>query len=324
MRAGRLLRALALAAAAPLAHAAGVQPVAVPADAQGPALRGVVWSPCEAPAGPLALGPLRVAGTRGCPIAGTGPLPLVLLSHGSGGSALGHHDTAAALADAGFVVAAVHHPGDHAGDRSRQGTLAAFASRPADIARLLDHLLQAWPERARIDPARIGFFGFSRGGVTGLVLLGGVPDFARLRSTCTAGSAVSLCAEIARPAAAWPPLPPADPRIRAAVIVDPLDLFDAAGLRAVAAPVQLWASALGGEGVTPDGTRALRQALPRPPEWHAVPGAGHFAFLPPCPPALAQEAPAACADAPGFDRAAFHTEFSAAVRGCLQQQLGAR
>ena len=170
---------------------------------------------------------------------------------------------------------------------------------------------------------RVGFFGFSRGAVTGLGLLGGVPDFARLRSTCAQGSGVPLCTQIAGPAASWPPLPPPDARVRAAVIVDPLDVFDAAGLRAVTAPVQLWASALGGEGVALAGTEALRQSLPQPPQWHAGQGAGHFAFLPPCPPALAQEAPEVCADAPGFDRAAFHARFNDAVRAFLQQRLAA-
>ena len=34
--------------------------------------------------------------------------------------------------------------------------------------------------------------------------------------------------------------PQADPRIRAAVEVDPLNLFDDAGLQSVRVPVQLW------------------------------------------------------------------------------------
>ena len=37
--------------------------------------------------------------------------PVIVISHGSGGSFLGHHDTAETLADAGFVVAAISHPG---------------------------------------------------------------------------------------------------------------------------------------------------------------------------------------------------------------------
>jgi predicted dienelactone hydrolase len=33
-------------------------------------------------------------------------------------------------------------------------------------------MLAAWSDSARIDPSRIGFFGFSRGGYTGLVEIG--------------------------------------------------------------------------------------------------------------------------------------------------------
>ena len=41
-------------------------------------------------------------------------LPLIVISHGQDGWFGGHHDTAEALADAGFVVAAINHPGDNA------------------------------------------------------------------------------------------------------------------------------------------------------------------------------------------------------------------
>jgi hypothetical protein len=53
-----------------------------------------------------------------------------------------------------------------------------------------------------------------------------------------------------------------DARVRAAVVVDPLNLFDEAGLRGVQVPVQLWASALGGAGVTLADVKAVRAALP--------------------------------------------------------------
>ena len=46
-------------------------------------------------------------------------LPLVVMSHGNGGSLLSRFDTAIALADAGFVVVAVTHTGDNYADQSR-------------------------------------------------------------------------------------------------------------------------------------------------------------------------------------------------------------
>ncbi|WP_353888946.1 hypothetical protein [Acidovorax kalamii] len=141
------LLAAALCGAATLAQAAGFTFIEVPADEDGPALRGAVWSPCSTPPGRIDLAPLVLQGTRDCPVAGQG-LPLVVVSHGAGGSALGHHDTAAALADAGYVVAATNHPGDNFQDVSRQGHLSAFATRPVDMKRLTDYMLGAWPQRA--------------------------------------------------------------------------------------------------------------------------------------------------------------------------------
>lgn len=152
-------------------HAAGIQALTVPADGSSPALSGAVWYPCaEAPTA-IQLGSFVVSATKDCPIAGT-KLPLVVISHGRTGSFLGHRDTAQALADAGFVVAAISHPGDNARDSSRSNELSAFVERPADIKRLVDHLLGAWGDASAIDADRIGLFGFSRGGYTGLVVVG--------------------------------------------------------------------------------------------------------------------------------------------------------
>ena len=84
-------------------------------------------------------------------------LPLVVMSHGNGGSFLGHHDTAIALADAGFVVAAVTHTGDNYKDQSR-GT--DVMDRPRQMSRVIDHMLSSWDGRGTIDAARVGMFGF--------------------------------------------------------------------------------------------------------------------------------------------------------------------
>ncbi len=314
-------RGLALAAfglAATLAHAAGFSFIEVPADTDGPALRGAVWSPCLAPAGKIALDPLVIDGVKDCPVAGT-RLPLVVVSHGTGGSFLGHHDTAATLADAGFVVAAISHPGDNFQDLSRQGYLSAFATRPVDMRRLIDYMLGAWPGHSRLDANRIGIFGFSRGGYTGLVAIGGIPNYALRMDLCPPTSVIPLCGEIRRNE--LPPPPVRDRRIKAAVIVDPLSVFDAEGLKQVAAPVQLWASAYGGDGVTPDSVAAIRRDLPAPPDWHVAANAAHFAFLAPCTPAMANTLSDVCRDGPGFDRTAFHAEFNAEVLAFFRRQL---
>ncbi|WP_295523302.1 alpha/beta hydrolase [uncultured Pseudacidovorax sp.] len=316
-RAAALLALLA-ALLGPGAHAAGLAFIAIPAAADGPALQGAVWTPCATPATDIVLEPLVVKGVRDCPVAGN-RLPMVVMSHGTGGSAMGHHDTAAALADAGFVVAAIAHPGDNFRDLSRQARLSTFATRPVDMRRLVDHMLGRWPGHAALDPQRIGIFGFSRGGYTALALVGAQPDWTLRRDLCPAGSTVPLCQEAARGEVPPPPVP--DVRIRAAVVVDPLSMFAAPGLKNVRVPVQLWASEFGGDGVTPESVAAVRDGLPTPPEWQVAEGAAHFAFLAPCSAAFTRMAPEICKDGPGFDRTAFHQRFNAAVVAFFRQKL---
>ena len=87
------------------------------------------------------------------------------------------------------------------------------------------------------------------------------------------------------------------------------------------APVQMWASELGGEFVVPQAVQAQAQQLPSGAELHVVKGASHFAFLPPCTPQMAAQAGEICTDPPGFDRAAFQQQFITAVRRFFQQKL---
>ena len=301
------------------AQAAGVTTIQIPADAGGPALKAMVWTPCAEPAQEIKIGPYVLAGRRDCPTVGD-KLPMVVMSHGHGGSFLGHHDLAEALADAGFVVAAVNHPGDTYSDMSRQAEMSEFIERPTDIKRLVDFMLERAPDAARIDPARIGFFGFSRGGYTGLTLAGGNPDFLNAHVPCPDPN-LPICAQLLRkeaPTASFTH----DPRIKAFVIADPLNAFPTAeSLKDVKAPIQLWASQFGGDGVSPETVPALAAALPTKPEFHPVSGAAHFAFLAPCSPQLAKAAPEICLDGNGFDRAAFHREMNGKVAAFFAARL---
>ena len=155
----------------------GFRFIEVPNDTQGPALEGVMWYPCFEPPGQIDLGEVTAmfgiteTVAMDSPIGGEN-LPLVVVSHGRRSHFVLHHDTADTLADAGFVVAAINHPGEAYFDQSRSGDLSAWVERPSDIKRLIDFMLDASPAASHIDPQRIGFFGFSRGGYTGLVAIG--------------------------------------------------------------------------------------------------------------------------------------------------------
>jgi predicted dienelactone hydrolase len=287
-----------------------------------PSLAGAIWYPCAAEPQTVPLGNLAVPfsdglrGVKDCPVTGT-KLPLVIVSHGRGGWFGGHHDVEEALADAGFVVAAINHPGDNGNDSSKRDTLSLSGSRPEDMVRLLDFMLNNWKDRASVDRTKIGFFGFSFGGYTGLVLAGAEPDFERLARLCT--DTTGACQELHQ-GERLPGLP-RDTRIRAAVIADPPStVFTRDNLAAIKIPLQFWRSEQGGGGVNAEGTARVASSLPGQPEIHTVP-AGHFAFLAPCSPELAANLPRFCTDPPGFDRAAFHRDFDASIVRFFREHL---
>jgi predicted dienelactone hydrolase len=315
MCASKFLVAISLCLAATVAQAAGFQLIDIAADAEGPALQGAMWYPCAEPPGEVRLDKITLPGVMDCPLLGEN-LPLIVVSHGKGGSFVGHHDTKEALADAGFIVAAISHSGDNFSDLSRTGERSIFFSRPADIKRMIDFIVGASPFAARVDRERIGFFGFSRGGYTGLVLIGAEPDWPGFDTSCRQ-SASRFCGQ------ALPTQPLIhDPRIKAAVLADPLAIFFAAdSFAAVKVPVQLWASERGGDGVLPHDVAAVDRNLPAKHEYRVVSNAGHFAFLSPCPQASAKELPELCVDPPGFDRVAFHKQFDADVLAFFRRYL---
>lgn len=290
-----------------------------------PRLTGAIWYPCagevrDIPLGPLAVSPeIKLAGVRDCPVTGA-KLPLIVISHGRGSWFTMHQDTAEALADAGFVVAAINHPGDNGRDRSQSEGLAVWATRPADMVRLVDFMLNDWKDRAAIDPARIGFFGFSKGAFTGLLLVGATPDYQRQALRCT--NDTPFCVQLR--SGDVPHNLPQDARIKAAVLADPAHsgVFTGATLAGIHVPLQVWRSELAteGTGVDPEGVARVFAALPGTPEIHVVP-AGHFAFLTPCSPAFAAALPRFCTDPPGFDRVAFHRDFDASVVRFFRMQL---
>lgn len=310
---------IALCVGMTTARAAGLRVIEIPADAEGPAIHGAMWTPCAQPATEVDAGNVTLRGVKDCPVTGD-KLPLVVISHGRGGTFDGHQDTAGVLADAGFVVAAINHPGDTATDMSRFFDLSVYIERPTDIKRLIDFMLGSSPVAAKIDPQRVGLFGFSRGGYTGLVVIGANPDWDHVISFCE-GKKLRACEQIRNKEYPDHPLTH-DPRIKAAVLADPLSVpFTSASFAAITTPVQLWRSEHGGDGVEPDTVAWVEKALPAPHEYHVVPNSTHFAFLTPCPSKLASARPELCTDPPGFDRVAFHKQFNVDVLAFFRKQL---
>lgn len=279
-----------------------------------------VWYPANAEPRLQPVADYEQAVARDAEVVG-GKLPLVVISHGTGGSRYGHHDTAFALADAGFVVVALTHPGDNHADMRHYASRSQLTERPRQVSLALDYMLGAWPKRSAIDPERIGIFGFSIGGFTALVGLGGKPQLSGLVEQCGAAPQRWVCREFGGAAGLTrrfgdkPLEAVADVRLKAAFVAAPAipALFLPDGLRGVRRPVVLWAAELDEiVPIEPD-FAIVRDGLPVAPRSHVERGAGHYAFLAPCSRSQLAARHPICADPPGFDRATFHARLNAAV-----------
>lgn len=133
------------------------------------------------PASNVPIGPFSITAVIQAP-----PEPrvkgLILLSHGTAGSELGHSSLAEAFAQRGCLVAALRHPGDNFQDPSlRDGTGSVgaryFTQRPLQVSHVIDALRQDPLGKDRVASGskgpRIGAVGRSAGGYTLLVLAGG-------------------------------------------------------------------------------------------------------------------------------------------------------
>lgn len=289
------------AATRPPLLVAGVQDVGTIAlqrltitDGQGPAIEAGVWLPADFAPGKT--------------------FRLVVISHGTGSDFRGHEGTARALAGAGFVVASLTHTGDNWRDSSQT---ANVAQRPRQLTRLIDYMLTEWDSRDALAQDGVGAFGFSAGGFTVLAAAGGEPDLTRIVDHCRQNPAFYDCLLIAAnasaPAMSAAPVWVHHPRIKAIVVAAPAlgFTFTRDGLSGVTQPLQLWSGS--GDQILPGPFYAerVKAALPRPPEYHAIDGAGHFDFLPVCSERLAAAAPQICVPTPGFDRGAFQAAFNA-------------
>lgn len=281
-------------------------------DGQGRPVTTVIYYPAEGQAKLTWLGLTPAMLARDAAVS-AGQHPLILISHGTAGSPTGHIDTAVALAERGFIVAALVHNGDNYQDQSSVGAPNWISDRAHDVVRVADYLLGAWNQHSSIDADRIGLFGFSAGATTALANIGAAPDFALVPQACQAHPEF-VCQLLAPGVVLSNPAEQEayDPRIKAALLAAPGFgmAFTQAELESVTIPVDVWVG--GADANTPANTNAIAiaQYLPGRPRVHVVEGAGHASFLAPCGIVGMLMPPMVCADEPGFDRAAFHRAFN--------------
>ena len=264
--------------------------------------------------------------------------PLILLSHGTGGTALQLGWLASFLAAQGYVLAGVNHHGNTALEPyTVQGFVRGW-ERAMDLTAVLDQLLQDPFFASRIDPQRIGAAGFSLGGYTVLALAGGRIDFSLFKSAYEQagrkfiddvppefpdpGAFVSLFDSLATSDTDHKQSY-RDRRIRAVFAIAPVlgEAFLPESLALIDIPVKIMV----GEADT--AAAPQRNAIPLA---GAIKGAelvimegqvAHYTFLAEC--TLAGEAalPELCTDPPGVNRSHIHAQASKSAADFFDRHL---
>ncbi len=317
-----ILSSLLLAAQA-MASQAGWRQITVPGTTPNEApIVVALYYPTEAPARTVPMGPFTVRAAIQSPPEAMFK-GLIVLSHGNSGTELGHSSLAEALAQGGYLVAALRHPGDNWQDRSLLQASPAryFTERPQHVSRVMDALLRdpAWSERIAKDAQgpRIGALGHSAGGYTVLALAGGQPDMLRISAHCKAhgGEDPIFCgvaqsgqsttsAATATPTAQ--PIPAlTDARVRAVVALSPLGVvFSPESLAKIRIPTAIYEAELDRYLVPRFHAQWITRNLPNT-QFHRVPNAWHYAFMDT--PSMPIQSPDGdlSANPPGFDRSAY-------------------
>ncbi|WP_106191393.1 alpha/beta hydrolase family protein [Umezawaea tangerina] len=279
-----------------MTRSAGCRTVELMAEAPFPVL---VMYPSTAPERPEPFGPYTAEVALDGPVE-PGAHPLVVVSHGTGGSHLLYRTLAAHLARAGFVVALPEHPLNNRNDNELGGTSAILANRPRHVRQVVD-----WASGA-FDIGPVAVVGHSLGGCTGLALAGGTPTAFPHETPDRQPHPVDVTP---------------DERVRALVLLAPATAwFQRAGsLAAVDVPV-LMLTAEHDEHTPPWHAEIVTTGV-ADVEHRVVPGAGHYSFLAPFPERMANPAFPPSQDPPGFDRQAFHEELNAEVLAFLGKVL---
>ena len=257
-------------------------------------------------------------------VAGEG-LPLVVLSHGNGSTPWVHRWLAMQLVRRGVVVAVIEHPGNNRKDNSLSDAagvskLANLENRPRHVGLVID-AAYADPHVGPTLAHGVAVIGESIGGYTALAIAGGhamtLPD--------DVGLAQRLAPDAEPVRRAFRVVTERDPRVRAIVLLSPAVFWFMAdgALADVTIPI-LARTGERDELCPPELVERVLRGVPDPSRVHhtIVPGAAHFSFQSPYPPALAGPGFAPSVDPPGFDRASYQHVLADDIVAFLRDTLG--
>lgn len=276
------------------------------------------------------------------PFADTHKRPLILISHGTGGSAGQLSWLAERLVREGFVVAGVNHHGNTAAeDAPSPAGFVLPGERARDLGVLINALLADPVLGPQIDRNRIGAAGFSLGGYSVLATAGAHLSLAEQQRRCQqagdsptcqlppeAGFTLDEMRELAdrsdafKAGIARSEQPALEPRIRAVYAIAPavVSLLERGDLEAVSVPARVVLAEQDEQIPVAKTAEVLASALP-----HAsllrIPDAGHYVFLAPCTLRGQLFLAALCKDADGIERGEVHARIGDDAAAFFTAQL---
>jgi predicted dienelactone hydrolase len=250
--------------------------------------------------------------------------PLIVFSHGTGGSAAIMSWFGRALAARGYIVAGVNHPGNNALEEYTVEGFSLWWKRAPDLTTVIDNVLRDEVIGPAIDPARIGAAGFSLGGYTMFELAGARTDPTLYLKFCAiAGGCIDppefpnltarrneleKTSQAFRDQLAQSGQSYRDPRVRAVFAIAPAlgPAFVPDSLRAIKIPVAIVTGDTDPLLPLAANAQALAKQVPGASLTIVPGGVGHYTFLAICTDAGRKAQAQLCTDNAGVDRAAVH------------------
>jgi len=259
----------------------------------------LIQYPTHEPSTTIAFGPFTMDVSPDAKII-EGQFPLVIISHGNGGSHLVYRTISTHLVKNGYIVAMLEHYGNNRNNNQLENTNENLINRPRHVSLIIDELLSINRFGKSISVNNIAVLGHSMGGYTALVLAGGLP---RTRE----GEKIEVSS---------------DPRVKAIVLLAPGTGWFMNSLQNVTIPILMLIAEH--DQITPRWNAEI--VLNNVPDkaqvtFREVENAGHFSFLSPFPAAMKNSNFLPSTDPEGFDREQFHKQIPAEILEFLNDKL---
>ncbi|MGO1297774.1 MAG: alpha/beta hydrolase family protein [Vibrio sp.] len=271
---------------------------------------GVLY-PTSAKPTPIRFGPITLSLAMNGAIK-EGRFPLVVLSHGSGGSGLSYKDIALALVRRGFIVALPSHPHNNYLDNTIAGQIENYINRPKNISAAIDKVLAIPNLHVHVDVAKIAVLGHSVGGYTSLVVSGAIAKTKSLVDLCHHFPKLNdpYCAAVhngsLNPSTT---ITAKDSRVKAQVLMAPIGALFLAkhAFDQVKIPTLLLVAGQDEELTEQYNARVIEKGLEKTGllTYHVIENAGHYSFLTAYPDAVKAKLGVIAKDPKGFDRVEF-------------------